>query len=146
MTSKAPAMAPSTMPISEVLDRIHGPRRAEAEELLTLFKELTSLPPVIWAGRIIGFGEYEYTYDSGHSGLAPLMAFASNSTKHTIYLQRGFADRWPQLLSALGPHKASVACLYLSRTATVDRTVLSRLLEASYTLALADAGLTTEEK
>lgn len=36
MSSSAPAMSPSDMPVSEVLDRARGPRRAEVDELLAL--------------------------------------------------------------------------------------------------------------
>ncbi|MFC7765273.1 hypothetical protein [Leucobacter soli] len=64
-------MSPSDIPVDEVLDRATGPRRAEAEELLALHREVSGAAPVVWAGRIIGFGEYEYRYESGHGGRAP---------------------------------------------------------------------------
>jgi hypothetical protein len=131
MATKAPAMSPSDLPVEVVLDKATGARRAEADELLALFGELTGEAPVVWAGRIIGFGEYEYTYPSGHSGRSPLMAFAPGATKHTIYLTENYAERWPELLERLGPHKASTACLYLPRLANVDRAVLRALLERS---------------
>lgn len=136
MATKQPAMSPSGMPVAEVLDRIGtGPsaaaRRAEAEELLAIHREITGEEPVVWAGRIVGFGEYEYRYESGHGGRAPLLAFASGPTKHTIYLVSDFAERWPELMAQLGKHKASTACLYLTRLTGVDRGVLRQLLELS---------------
>lgn len=140
MSVKQPAMSPSEMPVPEVLSRAPGTRRDEAEQLLALFQEITGLPPVVWAERIIGFGDYEYRYDSGHSGHAPLMAFAPGSAKHTIYLQSDFTAKWPELLGALGPHKASKACLYLGRLSKVNMEALRELLAASYALALTEAG------
>jgi hypothetical protein len=131
MAAKQPAMSPSAQPVDEVLDRATGPRRAEADELLAMLGEISGEEPVVWAGRIVGFGEYEYRYDSGHRGNAPLLAFAPGSTKHTIYLTNDFTERWPELIAQLGKHRASKACLYLTRLSDVDRGVLRALLERS---------------
>ncbi len=131
MATKPPAMSPSEMPVAEVLDRATGARRAEADELLALCAELSGEPPVVWAGRIIGFGEVEYRYDSGRGGRMPLLAFAPGATKHTVYLVDDFAERWPDLMAGLGPHRASKVCLYLTRLTGVDRGVLRELLERS---------------
>lgn len=86
---------------------------------------------MVWAGKILGFGEYEYRYASGHSGRAPLLAFAPGPTKHTLYLVPAFAERWPELVAQLGPHKASKGCLYLTRLEGVDRGALRALLQRS---------------
>src|SRR5690606_4058312 len=126
-----PAMSPSDVPVEAALDRASGPRRAEADELVTLLSELTGERPVVWAGRIVGFGEVEYRYESGHGGRMPLLAFATGPKEHTIYLETGFAERWPELLARLGKHRASKACLYLTSLANVDAAVLRDLLERS---------------
>lgn len=131
MSTKPPAMRPTGEDVQSVLDRASGPRRGEVDELLQIHSDVTGEDPVVWAGRIIGFGEYEYRYDSGHGGRAPLLAFAPGAARHTIYLSTGFAERWPELLMRLGPHKASKACLYLTRLSHVDVTVLRELLELS---------------
>ena len=131
MAAKAPAMSPSDMPVSDVLDRATGPRRAEVDELLALHAEVSGESPVVWAGRILGFGEYEYRYESGHSGRAPLLAFAPGAARHTIYLANDFSERWPDLMQQLGPHRVSKVCLYLTRLTGVDREVLRELLRRS---------------
>lgn len=131
MAAKPPAMSPSDQPVAEVLDRATGPCRAEADELLTILGEISGEQPVVWAGRIIGFGEYEYRYESGHGGRAPLLAFAPGPTKHTIYLVNNFSERWPDLMERLGKHRASKVCLYLTRLTGVDRSALRELLERS---------------
>lgn len=137
MAAKAPAMSPSDMPVEEVLLPVTGPRRAEADVLLALLGDVSGHDPVVWARRIIGFGEYRYRYASGHSGVAPLLAFATNNTKHTIYLSENFAETRPELLARLGPHTASKACLYLKRLEGTDLSVLRELLELSLRQALA---------
>ncbi len=141
MAAKQPAMSPSDLPVTPVLDRASGLRRAEADELLELFREVSGAEPVVWAGRILGFGRYEYRYDSGHGGIAPLLAFAPGPSNHTIYLPTGFAERWPELLERLGKHRNSKACLYLTRLSSVDRSVLRELLECSLQLTLSDSSV-----
>ncbi|WP_200329868.1 DUF1801 domain-containing protein [Leucobacter sp. L43] len=137
MSARTPAMSPSEVSVASVLDRVTGARRGEADELLALHQEVSGETPVVWANRIIGFGEQRYEYESGHSGTMPVLAFASGATKHTLYLVSDFAERWPEALEALGPHRASKACLYITRLSKVDRTVLRELLELSRAETLA---------
>ena len=131
MAAKQPAMSPSDLPVEQVLDRATGPRRAEVDELLALFGEISGERPVVWAGRIIGFGEFEYRYESGREGRAPRLAFSPGPAKHTVYLPEDFSNRWPDLMDRLGPHRASKVCLYLTRLTGVDRGALRTLLERS---------------
>ena len=127
--AKQPAMRPGDEPAEQVLARLAGTRRAEATELLAMHREVSGEEPIVWAGRIIGFGEVGYEYDSGHSGIMPELAFATGKAKHTVYLPSGFSTRWQDLLGQLGPHTASVGCLYITRLARVDLTVLRAVLE-----------------
>lgn len=129
VATNQPAMSPSGHAVADVLDRATGPRRDEADELVKMLGELSGSEPVVWAGRIIGFGAYTYRYESGHGGRAPLLAFAPGPQRHTIYLTTGFAERWPDILASLGPHRASKACLYLTRLSAVDRDALRALLQ-----------------
>ncbi|MEV8337066.1 DUF1801 domain-containing protein [Leucobacter sp. NPDC077196] len=131
MATRTPAMSPSEVPVGSVLDRVTGPRRDEADQLLALHQEVSGESPVVWANRIIGFGEQRYEYESGHAGTMPVLAFASGSTKHTLYLVSDFAERWPETLEALGPHRASKACLYVTRLSKVNHAALRELLELS---------------
>lgn len=131
MAAKPPAMTPSDQPVAEVIHHATGPRRAEADELLAILGGISGEQPVVWAGRIIGFGEYEYRYESGHGGRAPVLAFAPGPAKHTIYLVNDFSERWPDLMARLGKHRASKACLYVMRLTGMDRSALRTLLERS---------------
>jgi len=134
MADKQPAMSPSDLPVAAVLDRAAGPRRAEADELLALHAEVSGEDPVVWAGRIIGFGEVVYRTDAGREVRVPRLAFAPGAGRHTVYLSERFAERWPEPLERLGRHRASKVCLYLTRLTDVDRAALRELLE----LTLAD--------
>lgn len=139
MPAPAPAMSPSDAPVTDVLDRATGPRRAEVDELLEMHREISGAEPVVWAGRILGFGQLAYRYDSGREGIAPLLAFAPGPTKHTLYFVEDFSERWPELMDRLGAHRASKVCLYLTRLSKVDRDVLGTLLERSLAASLAES-------
>ncbi|HJG45591.1 DUF1801 domain-containing protein [Corynebacterium variabile] len=137
MSTKAPAMSPSDTPYTEVLDRVTGPRRAEADDLVAMMREVTGEEPVVWAGRIIGFGTGRYRYETGHGGTVPLAAFATNNRQHTVYLSGGFREKYPRLLADLGPHRATTGCLHITRLAKVNVGVLRTLVERTVRVARA---------
>lgn len=130
---KPPAMRPTGEPVPSVLDRATGPRRAEIDELLAMHASVSGEEPVVWAGRIVGFGQVAYHYETGHGGVMPVLAFAPARSHHTIYLPTDFASRRADLLEALGPHRASAACLYVPRLRDVDTAVLRSMLEWAVT-------------
>ena len=51
-------------------------RQSEARRLDALFRDVTGWAPRLWAGRMVGYGSYDYTYDSGHSGTSLATGFA----------------------------------------------------------------------
>ncbi|WAC65441.1 DUF1801 domain-containing protein [Agrococcus sp. SL85] len=132
-----PAMRPTGEPVEAALDRASGPRRAEADDLLELFAEVSGEEPIVWARRIIGFGEYEYRYETGHGGRSPLLAFATGPKQHTLYLEEEVLQ--PDALDRLGPHRLSKVCLHLTRLSGVDREVLRQLLQDSLAVTRAKA-------
>jgi hypothetical protein len=138
LADKQPAMRPTGEPIVDVLDRARGPRRAEADELFHLFAEVSGEKPVVWASRIIGFGEVTYRYESGHGGTMPVLAFSPSASRHTIYLTSDFEERWPELAARLGKHRSGTSFLYLTRLSEVDRSVLRELLELTRDHTLAE--------
>jgi hypothetical protein len=104
-------------------------QRADCRELIALLRKITRHPPRMWGPTIVGFGSFRYTYDSGHSGEAPLAGFAIRGRDLVIYLipdQDGQA-----LLSRLGPHSMGKSCLYFRRLADLDRSVLEKLIAGS---------------
>lgn len=138
MAAKQPAMRPTGETVEQVLARAHGPRRAEADELCALMKDISGEPPKVWASRIVGFGEVTYRYESGHGGTMPVLAFSPTASRHTIYLTSDFEERWPELVSQLGRHTSGTSCLYLTRLSNVDTSVLRRLLERTRDHALSE--------
>jgi hypothetical protein len=105
-------------------------QRADCRELIAMLRKVTRQPPRMWGPSIVGFGSYRYTYESGHSGEAPLAGFAIRGRELVIYLMPEQDER-KSLLSRLGPHKMCKSCLYFKRLADLDRSVLERLVVGS---------------
>jgi hypothetical protein len=105
-------------------------QRADCRELIALLGKITRQRPKMWGPSIVGFGSYRYTYESGHSGEAPLAGFAIRGRELVIYLVPEQDER-KSLLSKLGPHKMSKSCLYFKRLADLDRSVLEKLVVGS---------------
>jgi uncharacterized protein DUF1801 len=105
-------------------------QRADCRELMALLEKVTQQPPKMWGPSIVGFGSYRYTYESGHSGEAPLAGFAIRGRELVIYLVAE-RDEQKSLLSKLGPHRMTKSCLYLRRLADLDRSVLEKLVAGS---------------
>jgi hypothetical protein len=119
----------------EWLAGVEADRRAEAERLLTIFGEETGWEPRLWGASMVGFGRYEYRYDSGHGGESFATGFSPRKAELSIYILPGYAD-FGAILSRLGPHRLGKSCLYVKRLAGIDEAVLRELIAAG----LADLG------
>jgi hypothetical protein len=102
-------------------------QRAECQELIALLERVTKQPPRMWGPSIVGFGSYRYTYESGHSGEAPVAGFAIRGREFVIYLAPDHDEQKP-LLSRLGPHRMCKSCLYFKRLADLDTSVLRQIV------------------
>lgn len=105
-------------------------RRNDISKIIELFTKHTKLEPKMWGEAIVGFGYYEYKYDSGHSGSAPLLGLSSRVNAITLYLSYDFKDR-TELLSILGKHKTSKACIYIKKLSDIDQNVLVQMIKNS---------------
>lgn len=117
--------------VADFIQQLPNPsKQADAHQLVTLFQEITGLPPVLWSHGIIGFGTYHYRYASGREGDMPLAAFAPRKAKHSIYVMPDFPQK-EQLLAQLGKHQAAKGCLYINKLADIDLDVLRKIITAS---------------
>jgi hypothetical protein len=107
----------------------HTGRREDAFALLEIMTRLSGHPPVLW-GSIVGFGQYHYRYDSGREGDMFLTGFSPRKTALTAYIMGGFSG-YDDHMARLGRYKIGKACLYITRLAHVDQTVLEDLISQS---------------
>jgi Domain of unknown function (DU1801) len=108
---------------------IEADRQSEARRLLTIFAEETGFPPRLWGASMVGFGRYQYRYDSGHGGESFATGFSPRKAELSIYILPGHAD-FGDILARLGPHRTGKACLYIRRLAGVDEDALRALIRA----------------
>jgi hypothetical protein len=74
----------------------------------------------------MGFGSFNYKYDSGREGDMPLIGFSPRRTATVLYLA-GLSDS-EALLAKLGMHTTGKACLYIKKLTDVDQQVLKTLV------------------
>jgi hypothetical protein len=114
--------------VAAFLDSVDPPnRQAEARRLVTIFAEVTGWQPRLYTGGMIGFGSYDYTYDSGHSGRSMATGFAPRKADLSIYILPGYDDM-TALLARLGKHRIGKACLYLRHLSDADEVVLRQII------------------
>ncbi len=110
-------------------------RREEAAIVDAIHRRVTGLPPRMWGPSIIGYGSYDYAYDSGHSGTMCRAGFSPRKAAMTLYLMGHYCDRQPEadaLFAKLGKHKTGKSCLYINKLADVDLAVLEQLVALSW--------------
>lgn len=121
---------PTTVSVKAFIAAVENDtRRADAQTLLKLFEKVSGAKAKMWGPTIIGFGKYTYTYDTGHSGDAPVLGFSPRAANLVIYSGIDQTES-AQLLKALGKHKMSKACIYINKLADVDMPTLEKLLKA----------------
>lgn len=110
-------------------------RREEAGVVDAIHRRVTGLPAQMWGPSIIGYGRYDYVYDSGRSGTMCRAGFSPRKAALTFYLVGHYADRQRDadaLFARLGKHKTSKACLYVNKLADIDLAVLEELVALSW--------------
>lgn len=107
----------------------HPTRRADAQSLDALFQEVTGWQPKMWGPTIIGYGAYDYTYDTGYSGTSLATGFSPRKANLVLYIIPGYAD-FGHILDRLGKYKLGKACLYINKLADVDLDVVREIIGA----------------
>ncbi len=126
-----PKTSPTGASVADyIASRATEQQASDCKELMAMFRKITRKSPHMWGPSIVGYGSYKYTYDTGHSGEAPLAGFAIRGRELVLYL---CCDQVKQqsLLSGLGKHRMSKSCLYIRQLADVDRSTLEQLVVAS---------------
>ena len=116
--------------VQAFLKAVEPPRRNQEGYVLDrLFQQVTGWQPELWKGGMVGYGRYDYTYASGHSGTWFATGFAPRKAKLSIYIMPGYAD-FGGILARLGKHTKGKSCLYLNKLEDADQAVLAELIRA----------------
>ena len=110
-------------------------RREEAAVIDALHRLATGLEPAMWGPSIIGYGSYNYKYDSGREGTMCRGGFSPRKAALTVYLMGNYCNHQAKaadLFARLGKHKTGKSCLYINKLAAVDLAVLEELVALSW--------------
>lgn len=103
-------------------------RAGEAHRLDAIFRAATGWQPRLW-GRIVGYGAYDYRYDSGRSGTFLATGFSPGPREHSVHILPGYAE-FPEIAARLGPHRRGKSCWYVRRLGAIDEDALADLIRA----------------
>ena len=102
-------------------------KRADAEALDALFRRVTGFTPRMWGPSMIGYGRYDYVYETGHGGSSLATGFSPRKAELSIYILPGYSD-FGEILGRLGKHRIGKSCLYVKRLSDIDTGVLEELI------------------
>lgn len=126
-----PKTKPTSASVKEYLaSRASAEQRADCKALMALLKKVTKQSPKMWGPSIVGYGSYNYKYESGRTGESCLTGFAVRGKQLVVYLVAESPEQ-QALLAKLGKHKMGKACLYFKRLADLDAKVLETLIAES---------------
>lgn len=127
MAKDGPKFKPVEGEVSDLIAGVeNATRRADAQTMVELLRDVTGAEPQSWYASIIGFGDHHWRHESGREGEGPLLAFAPRKANLVLY---GFssAPESEDLLARLGKHKRGKGCVYINKLADVDMDVLREL-------------------
>jgi hypothetical protein len=110
-----------------IASRANESQLADCKQLMALLKKITRKPPKMWGPSIVGYGVYQYTYDTGRTGEAPLAGFAIRGREIVVYLSCE-GPKQKALLAKIGRHKMSKSCFYFKQLTDLDMSVLEQLV------------------
>lgn len=105
-------------------------RREESVALKTLMDEITKAPAEMWGPSMVGYGEFQYRYASGHSGTTFVIGFAPRKASMSIYGL--LIPENDDLLPQLGPVKLGKSCIWATRLDKLDQRVLRTMIERAW--------------
>lgn len=122
---------PTTESVEKFLNGIADEqRRKDCFRIVEMMKAATKTDPAMWGTSIVGFGRYQYKYESGRELEWFLVGFSPRKNDLTLYLMSGFL-RYPELMKKLGKHKTGEGCLYIKKLDDVDQSTLKTLIKKS---------------
>ncbi len=106
-------------------------RRKDAQTLIKVFEKVTGWKPQMWGPTIVGFGRYDYVYETGTTGSMWIVGFSPRGSSLAIYSGvMASSDKAAPLLAKLGKYKTGKGCLYVNKLDDVDLGQFEKLIKA----------------
>jgi hypothetical protein len=106
-------------------------RRTDSFILVQLMEKIMSIKPKMWGTAIIGFGSYQYKYESGREGISLRVGFSPRKDSLAIYIGAA-AESNQDLIGKLGKYKLGKSCLYVKKLSDIDMEVLEILIKRGF--------------
>lgn len=101
-------------------------KKVDSFQLIELMQNWSDSEPKMWGPSIIGFGNYQYKYASGHEGDAPVLGFSPRKAALTLYVYSD-TEKSKTLIDKLGKFKMSKACIYVKKLSDINTDILKKL-------------------
>jgi len=105
-------------------------KREDSYALIELMEKASKEKAQMFGPSIIGFGTYQYKYDSGHEGEAPLIGFSPRKAAISLYVYSDGTSQDP-LLPQLGKYKMGKSCIYVKKLSDINLDVLQSLMDST---------------
>ncbi len=117
----------TTISVKDAIADLPKEQQVIAGQLVNIFEKAAKKKCVMW-GKIFGFGEYHYVYESGREGDSLAVGFAMRKTGPVLY---GILPTDPSdpALEELGKCNVSGSCIHIKNMETVNPKVLERLIK-----------------
>ena len=102
-------------------------KKKDSKKIIEIMERLTGEKPKMWGTSLIGFGSYDYKYESGHSGTIFPVGFSPRKPAIVVYL-KGLMNLKKEL-EKLGKHKTGKGCLYIKKLEDIDLKVFETMVK-----------------
>jgi len=117
--------------VTAFLNAVGDPaKRADCRKIAKMMRAATGKRPRMWGDSIVGYGTYDYRYDSGREGSFFLTGFSPRARNIVVYIMPGFGH-FGAIMAKLGRYKTGKSCLYLKSLNDVDEKMLQTLIDES---------------
>jgi hypothetical protein len=114
--------------MSDPLESVASAKRAEAERLDAIFRDVTGWSPRLWRD-VIGYGQYHYRTKAGTEGDFLATGFNMRARDISLHILPGYSE-FPEIAARLGPHKRGRSCWYVKSLDAIDEEALRDLIRA----------------
>ena len=117
--------------VSQFLNAVEDrQRRADCKTVARLMRAATGNVAKLWGPSMVGYGSYDYKYESGREGNWFLCGFSPRAQSLTLFIMSGFGE-FVSLMSKLGKYKTGKSCLYIKKLDDIDLAILKQLIDES---------------
>lgn len=121
----------TTIDVTSFIESIDNAQKKEdSYKLIQLMEKVSGEKATMYGPTIIGFGKYEYVYESGHGGVAPLIGFSPRKSAISLYV---YLCEEPieedEYLNKLGKFTMGKSCIYIKKLSDIDEKILVDMMK-----------------